>query len=121
LTTDSIRISGLEVLGRHGALAHEKERAQPFQIDLELEAALTEAARSDDITKTVDYGAVVEMVIAVVEGSSFSLIEALAEAIALEVLSGSGAEAVTVEVRKVRPPLEAHVSSVGVRLRRTLS
>lgn len=121
MTTDRIRITGLEVLGHHGVLPHEKERAQPFQVDLELEAALNEAARSDDVSDTIDYGAVVEMVVAVVEGTSYSLLEALAEAIALEVLSGSGAEAVTVEVRKVRPPLEAHVSSVGVRLRRTLA
>ncbi len=121
MTTDSIRIRGLEVLGRHGVLPHEKERAQPFEIDLELEASLTEAARSDDLGATIDYGAVIEMVTALAEGTSFSLIEALAEAIALEVLSGSGAEAVTVEVRKVRPPVEAHLSSVGVRLRRTLA
>lgn len=121
MTTDRIRITGLEVLARHGVLPHEKERAQPFEIDLELEATLGEAARSDDLSATIDYGAVVEMVVAVVEGTSFALLEALAEAIALEVLSGSGAEAVTVEVRKVRPPLEAHVSSVGVRLRRTLA
>ena len=47
------------------------------------------------------------------------LLESLASAIAEEVLGRRGVEAVTVEVRKMRPPVPAQVAWVGVRLRRT--
>ncbi len=59
---DRIEVLGLRVVARHGVLPEERERAQPFEIDLEIEADLSEAARHDDLSKTVDYGSVVEKV-----------------------------------------------------------
>ena len=58
--TDRIELRGLRLLGRHGALEGEQDAAQPFEIDLEVEADFAEAAADDDLAKTVDYSLVVE-------------------------------------------------------------
>lgn len=111
-------MSGLRVMARHGVLPEERERAQPFEIDLEMEADLHEAGERDELALTVDYGEVIERVAALAATTSFELIEALAEAVAGCVLSEAKVRAVTVTVRKMHPPVAADVSYVGVRLRR---
>ena len=121
MTTSNICINGLRVLGRHGVLPEEQERAQPFEVDITIDTHIAPAARTDDLAATVDYGLVVASVVEIIETKSFALLEALASAIADDVLGRQGVEAVTVEVRKLRPPLAAHVDSVGVRLRRTVA
>jgi dihydroneopterin aldolase len=116
--SDRIELRGLRVLGRHGAREGEQDAAQPFEIDLEVEAELGEAAHDDDLTKTVDYSLVVETAMAIVGERQYRLLEALAGAIATGVLDIPGVQAVTVTVRKLRPPVAADMASAGVRLRR---
>lgn len=113
-----IALEGLRVLGRHGVLEEEKERPQPFEIDLDIEVDLDEAARGDDLGATVDYGVVTEKVTRLVAGESYELMEALALAIAEAVLGEPRAKAVTVKVRKLRPPVAADLSSAAVVLTR---
>ena len=116
--TDRIELRGLRLLGRHGALAGEQDTAQPFEIDLEVEADFTVAAQDDDLAKTVDYSLVVEKATEIVGQRQYRLLEALAGAIASGILEIPAVQAVTVTVRKLRPPVAADMASAGVRLRR---
>jgi dihydroneopterin aldolase len=116
--TDRIELRGLRVLGRHGALEGEQDNAQPFEIDLEVEADLGEAAHDDELSKTVDYSLVVEKAMEIVHQRQYRLLEALAEAIAAGILEIAAVQAITVTVRKLRPPVAADMASAGVRLRR---
>ena len=84
--TDRIELRGLRVLGHHGALEGEQDTAQPFEVDLEVEAELGEAVADDDLEKTVDYSLVVETARAIVAERRYRLLEALAGAIAAGVL-----------------------------------
>jgi dihydroneopterin aldolase len=112
-----IVLEGLRCVGRHGLLQEETERAQPFEVSLEIEADLRQAAESDDLATTVDYGEVVSKVALVVSEESFGLLEALAYRIARVVLENEAASAVTVKVTKLRPPVAADLSSASVHLR----
>lgn len=116
---DRIEIRALRVLGTHGLLAEEQDRAQPFEIDLDVSADLTVAGRTDGIEDTVDYGDVVERASAVVTGRRYRLLEALAEAIAEAVLADDRVTSVSVALRKLRPPVAADLGSVGVRITRS--
>ena len=111
-----IQLRGLRVVGTHGVLAEEKVRAQPFELDLDLVVDLDAAGRSDDLSDTVDYGAVCDLVVAHVGGGrSFELLEALATTIAEDVLATQPrVDEVQVTLRKLQPPLPADISSVGV-------
>ncbi len=114
--SDRIEVRAIRVLGTHGVLDHERAAPQPFEVDLDVEVDLRAAARADDLTRTVDYGALVAGVVAVVEGPSRLLLETVAEEIAGTVLAHPGVRSVAVALRKLRPPLAADVATAGVRI-----
>lgn len=115
---DRIELRGLRVAGRCGVLPEEHERAQPLEIDLDLEVDLARAGHSDDLAHTVDYGAVCASVERLVASGHVALLERLAERIAAEVLSVPEVRAVEVAVRKLRPPVPQQIDTTGVRIHR---
>lgn len=117
---DLIELRGLRVVGICGALPEERERAQPLEVDLDVEADLGPSGASDDLADTIDYGALCDAVAAVVAGGTPQLLEHLAAEIAAAVLAvDARATAVTVGVRKLRPPVPHALATSGVRIRRT--
>ncbi len=108
----------MRALGHHGALPGEQDRPQPFGIDLDIEADLERAGASDDLADTVDYGAVVDAAVRVVTNERWRLLERIAQRVAREVLAADRrVHAVTVTVRKLRPPVPVDLDSAGVRVR----
>lgn len=119
MSVDRIEVRALRVVATHGALPEERERAQPFELDLDVWVDTGAAGASDQLTDTVDYATVVERVAALVRDTSFTLLEALAEAVAQAVSEvDARVERVAVTVRKLRPPIGEDVGSVGVALER---
>lgn len=113
---ERIEIRALRVVGTHGVLAHERERPQPFELDIDV-AIPAGSGASDRLQDTVDYGVLVTAAADVVRERSFLLLEALASAVADRILELDGrVERVAVAVRKLRPPIPEDVGSVGVRL-----
>jgi dihydroneopterin aldolase len=115
---DVIELRGLRALGICGALPEEQERAQPFEVDLDVETDLSAAGASDDLGDTVDYGALCAGVEAIVTGERFALMERMAARIAEDVLADDRVAAVTVTVRKLRPPVPQQLGTSGVRIHR---
>jgi dihydroneopterin aldolase len=116
---DRIELRGLRVLGVHGVLPEERVKAQPFELDLDLEVDLAAAGGSDALADTVDYAGVVDRAGAVIAGpAKYRLLEALAEAIAATAMEDDRVVSVTVGLRKLEPPLAADIATVGVRITR---
>jgi dihydroneopterin aldolase len=113
-----VEIRGLELLAYCGVLDEEQARRQPFRLDLDLYLDLRAAGASDDLADTVDYGAVTDKVMALVEGERFTLVERLAQRVADLAFESPAVAAVTVTVAKIRPPLAVHVDSTGARIHR---
>jgi len=115
--SDRIVLSSMVFHGRHGVLEVEQREAQPFEVDLELALDLQPAGLDDDLERTIDYAAAFEVVRQVVESTTYRLIEALAEAIAHEVLARfPAAREVTVRVRKPRAPIDGVLAWAGVEI-----
>lgn len=112
----TILVENLEVVGIHGVLPEERERAQPFRVDLALDVDLADAGVSDELGDTVDYGAVSLAVAAVVADESFQLLERLAARIGEVCLANNRVRGVTVTVRKLRPPIPLAIDAVGVQI-----
>lgn len=107
-------------MGTHGVLAEERRQPQPFEIDLDLELDLATAGRTDDLGDTADYGAVAQAAAGVISGEHADLLEHLADRIAHATLDAAPqATAVTVTVRKLRPPVPVEMATAGVTIRRT--
>ena len=119
---DRIYLDGMVFQARHGVHDREKVNAQRFEVDVELLLDLQPAGLEDDLARTLDYGRVYETVRTIVESTTFNLIEALAEAIAHELLSDfPGLEEVTVRVRKPEVELGGPLNFAGVQVRRRRS
>ena len=116
--TDRITLSGMRFEGHHGWSEEERLLPQLLEVDLVVEADLARAARTDDVADTIDYGPLVELCRATLEDRSFRLLEAMAGAIAEQVLASTPARAVTVRVRKLAVPLDADLDWAGVEIRR---
>lgn len=113
-----IELKGIELHGHHGALEWERERGQRFRFDVELEVG--EAGASDRLEDAVDYRDVAACVREVSDRRAFRLLEALATALADELLARFPVERVAVLVVKpdveLDPPVEhAAVSAVRER------
>jgi dihydroneopterin aldolase len=117
--SDRIEVRGLRVLALCGVLPEERERTQPFAIDLDVEADLSSAGRTDDLDDTIDYGRICAEVEKVATTEQFGLLERFAQRVADVVLADPKVDAVTVSIHKLRPPVPQHLESSGVRIRRT--
>ena len=115
---DRIDINGLRVMTLVGVLAHEREAAQPLQVDISLEVDLADAGFSDELADTAHYGLVAERVAAVMRESKDLLLERLAHRIAEEALLVDRVEAVELTLTKLRPPIPEDLQSTAVHIRR---
>lgn len=117
--SDRILLHNMVFQGTHGVLEREQREPQPFHIDVDLAVSLEPAGVEDDLERTVDYSRVFEVCRQIVESTRFHLVEAIAEAIAHEILAGfAPVTEVTVRVRKPQAPIEGTFDWVGVEITR---
>jgi dihydroneopterin aldolase len=115
---DRISIVGITAVGHHGVFDYEKANGQEFIVDVDLELSVVDAAQSDDLTMTVDYGVVAQQVHECITGPSVDLIETLAENIAAACLTHTRVSAVDVAVHKPSAPIPVPFTDVVLRIRR---
>lgn len=116
---DRIELRGLTVRGNHGVFEHERRDGQDFIIDITLWIDLAEAAASDDLDDTYDYGVLAQRAADVVAGPARNLIETVAAEIAEDVMADSRVHAVEVVVHKPQAPIPLSFTDVAVVARRS--
>ena len=103
---DRIILADLAFYGYHGVMLEENKLGQRFRIDLELGLDMSEAARSDDVSATVSYAHVYDLVKEAFEEKRFKLIEALGHHIIVRLFNRfDRLEWVRIKVRKPEAPL----------------
>lgn len=116
---DRIELRGLEVHARHGVYADEQAAGQRFLIDLSLSIDLSRAGQSDDLSQTVDYGAMAMAVHEVVASERWDLIERVATRVSEVVLDLDGRiQSVVVTVHKPDAPIPLEFEDVAVTVER---
>lgn len=117
---DRITLAGMKFFAYHGATAVERAEGQEFVVDVELQVDAREAARTDDLDRTVDYRGVYDIVWELMRGEPRRLLETVADAIARRLVTLDRVQAASVRVRKpqVRLPGPLEYSSVEVRRER---
>jgi dihydroneopterin aldolase len=116
---DRIELRGLTVRGRHGVFEQERADGQDFVVDVTVWIDLAEAAASDDLADTYDYGVLAERAAAVVAGPARNLIETVAGEIAQDVMTDERVHAVEVTVHKPQAPIPQTFDDVAVVARRS--
>jgi dihydroneopterin aldolase len=94
----TVELRGLRLFGRHGVHPREKEEGQDFVFDVDLDVG--DRGSSDRLEDAVDYRDVARAVQEVSDSRSYDLLEALAAAVADELVRRFGAERAVVRVTK---------------------
>jgi dihydroneopterin aldolase len=115
---DTITLTGLRVRGFHGVYQAERRDGQDFVVDVTLELSTVEAAVSDDVADTIDYGELATGLAGVVAGEPVNLLEKLAARLAEVCLADARVEAATITVHKPQAPIPLTFADVSVTIRR---
>jgi dihydroneopterin aldolase len=115
---DRITLTGLRATGHHGVFEQERIDGQEFVVDVTAHLSLHDAAASDDLAETVNYGELAEKVVAAVASDPVDLIETVAERVAAVVLSFARVETVDVTVHKPNAPITVPFDDVAVSITR---
>jgi dihydroneopterin aldolase len=115
-----VEIRGLRVYAHHGVRDFERERGQPFVIDVWLVCASAAAEGSDDLADAVNYSAVCDRVATLATGGPYGLLERLAAVIADDLAGSLPVESVRVRVAKPHAPVKHDVAEVAVTVERAM-
>jgi dihydroneopterin aldolase len=86
MVTSRLFLTGITASGRHGANPGERDQAQDFVVDLDVEVEVGD----DELSSTSDYRTLIRTARETVERDSFDLLESLAHAVANDVLALEG-------------------------------
>lgn len=114
--TQKIQIKGLRVYGYHGVLDHEREEGQYFIVDATMKVDADRASSTDDISNTVSYAEIAELISENVRNNPVNLLETLAQRLANEVLFAASpwAKKVKIKVSKPDAPIDLYFDTVAV-------
>lgn len=117
---DKILLKNMAFFGTHGVLQEEKVLGQKFFIDVELYLDLKSAGKTDDLTQTVSYAEVYDIIKNHAEDKCYDLLEALGENICNDILKEyKNIAEIQIEIRKPEAPVRAIFDFMGVNLRRS--
>ncbi|MBT4126955.1 MAG: dihydroneopterin aldolase [Chloroflexi bacterium] len=114
---DTVRIERLELDCIIGINPWERLTKQRITIDIEMNADLSAAGKSDAIEDTINYRDISKAVTAEIEESSYGLVEALGARVVELCLEDERTQSVEVTVRK--PGAVRKATAVGVVIRRS--
>jgi dihydroneopterin aldolase len=114
---DRIALNRIVAFGRHGADPGERDRAQPFHIDVVLDLDLSRPSRTDELDDTVNYAALHRAIVEIIESRSYALLERLAGAVAEEVMSDTRIARASITIAKPQL-LDGATPSVTIRRER---
>ncbi len=114
ISGDRITLTGLRMHGHHGVHEHERAHGQEFVVDATIWLDLGPAAATDQLSATLDYGALAQRAARIISGQPCNLIETVAARIATDLLTDQRVEAVEVTVHKPQAPIPLPFADISV-------
>lgn len=109
-----IIVEGIKVFAYHGCLEEEAKIGTHYTVDVWMETDFSEAAKTDDLTKTIDYVTVYDIVKKQMAIRS-KLIEQVGQRIVDELKNEFNAlQKLEVKVTKHNPPMNGNVEKVSI-------
>lgn len=116
---DKIKIKDLEVFANHGVFPEETKLGQKFLVSAVLYTNTREAGKKDDLTKSIHYGEVSQLITDYMQEHTFLLIETVAEKLAQTLLLEiPNLERVRLEIKKPWAPVRLPLDTVSVEIER---
>lgn len=117
-SVDRLALRGIRAVGHHGVYERERRDGQEFVVDAVLGVDTRQAGRADDLSLTVDYGRLSQLLVDAVESAPVDLIETLAQRLADVCLAQPLVEWVDVTVHKPQAPIEVPFDDVTLTIHR---
>ena len=113
-----IYVEGIKIYAYHGCFKEETLIGTNFLVDVELDVDLTKAAESDNLSDTVNYQTVFQVIKKEMEIPS-KLLENVAGRCLLSLFNEFlTIENITIKIAKLNPPLGGQIDAVAVKLTR---
>ncbi len=113
-----IRLNNIRIHAFHGAIPTENVVGADYIVNVEVKADWGDAAKNDDLTKTINYAEINDIVREEMHKQRV-LIETVAESIVDRILqSFTQAEEAEVSVAKLKPPMTGEIESAEVIVRK---
>jgi len=112
-----IRVKNIACYSHHGCLEEEAIIGQKYLVDVEVQIDFSEAAKTDDLTKTIDYCDINRIV-----EQEMAIRSKLIEHVGQRILNRFKAElnqleTAEIEIKKINPPINGNVDYVSVILK----
>ncbi len=116
---DEIRIEGLKIYANHGVFQEETRDGQFFYVNAVLHVDAGRAGKTDDLSHSVDYGALCIFITNWMKENTCLLLEAVAERLARDILLKYDLIfGVDLEIRKPHAPIPLPFECVSVKVHR---
>lgn len=116
---DRISIQRIGIFAYHGLYEEEGRLGQRFYVSVDAYMDLAPAGRADDLEKSVSYADIAQQVQEIAVGNRYQIIEALAEAIAGELMRNfPRIDEISVTVEKPNAAVAAILDSIFVTINR---
>ena len=110
----TIRLQNIRIFANHGCLTEEEKIGSDYIVNLEVTANLSKAAKTDELSDTVDYVQLQKIVREQMAIRS-KLLEQVGQRIIDEILRDIQlVDAVKVRVSKINPPIGGDIAEVSV-------
>ena len=108
-------IDNLEVFANHGLFQEENKLGQKFIVDIECELHYKKAMFSDEMTDSISYADIAEVVVKTATTNTFNLLERLAGEILKNIFTEfSQIENINLKINKPGAPIKYHFEKCGV-------
>jgi dihydroneopterin aldolase len=109
-----IKVHGIRTFSFHGCLEEEEIIGGNYIVNVEVDCDFKTAALEDDLSKTIDYVAIKEIVVKQMSIRN-KLIESVAYNIVHEIKENfSTANKCRIEIKKINPPIDGDIDYVSV-------
>lgn len=116
---DCITITNLEVFAHHGVFPEEKEKGQNFYINAKLYLSTRKAGLTDELSQSVHYGEVCELIDKHMREHTYKLLETAAEQLAAEIFESYPlVKRLRLEICKPHAPISLPFENVSVAIKR---
>lgn len=111
-------IDNLEVFANHGLFEEENKLGQKFIFDIECELNYKKAMISDEMTDSISYADIAEVVVKTATTNTFNLLERLAGEILKNIFTEfSQIENINLKINKPGAPIKYHFEKCGVEVK----
>ena len=111
-------IDNLEVFANHGLFEEENKLGQKFIFDIECELNYKKAMFSDEMTDSISYADIAEVVVKTATTNTFNLLERLSGEILKNIFTEfSQIENIKLKINKPGAPIKYHFEKCGVEVK----